>query len=294
MATTISETRLAKEQQRTSRKTRLRLGTLLIHGLLLLAGFFYVYPFLWVLGSSFKSLNGFFTSGLSIVPDIWRWQNYLEAWTKANFGVYFFNTLFITVAVVALTNLFSSMAAFSLARTQLPGKALILTAIGATLFLPRGYTLLPVFEIVLALGLNNTLWAVILVDTAGGLIFFTFLYFGFLTTISREIEEAAIIDGASFFQLYWRIVMPMSLPMVATVTLFKFKDTWNEFLTPLVFTLGKPELRTLAVGMFAFQGENSTDWTLMCAAAVISILPIVLVFIFLQRYFIEGIAGAVK
>jgi raffinose/stachyose/melibiose transport system permease protein len=293
MATTLPNTRVETRPQ-AKRRWRLRPAMLLTHGALLVVGFFYVYPFLWVLGSSFKSLNGFFTQGLNIWPDAWLWQNYVEAWTKGNFGNYFLNTVIITVAVVFFTNLFSSMAAFSLARTQLPGKAIILTAIGATLFLPRGYTLLPVFEIVMALGLNNTLWAVIVVDTAGGLIFFTFLYFGFLATISREVEEAAIIDGANFFQLYWRVVMPMATPMIATVTLFKFKDTWNEFLTPLVFTLGRPELRTLAVGMFAFQGENSTDWTLMCAAAVISILPVIIVFILLQRYFVEGIAGAVK
>jgi raffinose/stachyose/melibiose transport system permease protein len=266
----------------------------LAHVVLLVVGFFYLYPFLWMLSGSFKSLNGFFTQGLSLIPDTWRWQNYYEAWNVANFGMYFKNTVLLTVGVVVLTNLFASMAAYTLARTDIPGKRILLGIIAVTFLLPKGYTILPIFEIILRLGLNNTLWAVILVDTASGLIWFTFLYLGYMTTLSKEVEEAARIDGASFPRIYWNIAMPMAAPIVATATLFAFRGTWNDFFTPLVFTLGRPDLRTLAVGMFAFVGENSRDWTLICAGATITILPIVVVFLFLQRYFIEGIAGAVK
>lgn len=281
-------------EPRPKARRSLRPGRLLTHAILLVVGFFYVYPFLWMLAGSLKSLNGFFTQGLSLVPDAWRWQNFADAWVVGNFGTYFFNSVFITFWVVLLTNLFSSMAACALARTQIPGKRIILGLIAVTLFLPRGYTIIPIYDIILRLGLNNTLWSVILVDMATGLIFFTFLYLGYFSTINKEIEEAALIDGASFPRIYWSIIMPLSTPIIATVTLFNFRDTWNEFFLPLVFTLGRPELRTLTVGMAAFVGENSTQWTLMCAGAVITTLPIVLVFVFLQRYFIEGIAGAVK
>lgn len=277
-----------------ARRVRFRPAHLLTHAVLLVIGFFYLYPFLWMLAGSLKSLNGFFTQGLSLVPDAWLWRNYFDAWTVARFGTYFANTVFVTISVVVLTNLFSSMAGFAIARTNLPGKRLLIGAILVTLFLPRGYTILPVFEVILKLGLNNTLWSVILVNTAGGMIFNTFLYMGYFNTLHREIEEAAIIDGASFPRLYWTIMLPLAGPMIATVTLFTFISNWNDFFTPLVFTLGRPELRTLAVGMYAFAGENSRDWTLMCAGAVITIAPIVLVFLVLQRYFIEGIAGAVK
>lgn len=294
MATSTVTAGRVEERGAPRERARLRPGRLLLHLGLVAAGFFYLFPFLWMLSGSLKSLNGFFTEGLSLIPDAWRWQNYSEAWTVARFGTYFGNTVFVTVATVLLSNLFSSMAGYVLARTKLPGGRWLIGMIVVTLFLPRGYTILPIFEIVMGLGLNNTLWSVVLVNTAGGLVFNTFLYMGYFRTIHKEIEEAALIDGANFPTLYWRVMLPLAGPMLATVTLFTFIGTWNDFFTPLVFTLGKPELRTLAVGMYAFVGENSRDWTLMCAAAVISIAPIIAVFLFLQRYFIEGIAGAVK
>ncbi len=274
--------------------SQLRPVKLITHFILLIIGFFYVFPFLWMIAGSLKTQGGFFSEGLSLFPKDWHWGNYAEAWTIAKFSTYFANTLFITVCVVILTNLFSSMAAFALARTQVPGKKLIMGIIVVTFLLPKGYTILPVFEVILKIGLNNTLWAVIIVNTAGGLIFNTFLYMGYFNTLHRELEEAARVDGASFPRIYWNIIMPLSGPMIATVSLLSFIGNWNDFFTPLVFTLGNPELRTLAVGMFAFVSEHSTDWSLMCAGAAITIVPIIIIFLFLQRYFIEGLAGAVK
>jgi ABC-type glycerol-3-phosphate transport system permease component len=279
---------------RPARPFKLNIGMLITHLALLVIGFFYLFPFIWMVGSSFKTLPEFFSQGMDILPRQLRWENYIEAWTVAQFGTYFGNTVFITVMVVILSNLFSSMAAYVLIRTSIPGKKFLIGLIMVTFLLPKGYTILPIFEIIILLGLNNTLWSVIIVNTAGGLIFNSFLYMGYFTTIHREIEEAAIVDGASFPRLYWNIIMPLSGPMIATVTLLTFIANWNDFFTPLVFTLGKPELRTLAVGMFAFVSEHGTDWTLLCAGAAITIVPIIITFLFLQRYFIEGLAGAVK
>jgi raffinose/stachyose/melibiose transport system permease protein len=266
----------------------------LIHLVLGGIGLVYVYPFIWMVSSSLKSPQEFFDRGLSLIPDVALWSNYSRAWTVARFGTYFGNTLFITVFVVMFTNLFASMAGFAIARTRFPGRKLLIGVIVVTLFLPRGYTIIPTFEIVQVLRLTNTLWSIIVVSTAAGMIFNTFLYLGYFSTLHREIEEAAIVDGANFPRLYWYVMLPLAGPMIATVTLFTFIGTWNEFFLPLVFATGKPELRTLAVGMFAFMGENTRDWTLMCAGATITIIPIVLVFLLLQRYFIEGISGAVK
>ena len=142
--------------------------------------------------------------------------------------------------------------------------------------------------------LNNTLWATILVETAGGVVINSFLFMGYFNTIHKEIEEAAIIDGAGTLRVYWSIMLPLSGPMAATVSLLTFMSSWNNFFYPLIFSLGNPDLRTLGVGMYAFVGQNSRDWTLVCAGAVISLLPIILVFLFLQRYFVEAISGAVK
>lgn len=267
---------------------------LLTHVLLLGFGFLWVFPFLWALGSSLKSSSGFFDEGLSIIPREFLWSNYADAWNEASFGSYFFNTIFTTVATVALTLVFTSMAGYVLARTQFPGKRLVVALVGLTLFLPHGYTILPVFDLVQHLGLLNTLWSIIVVNTAGSMVINTFLFFGYFRTINKEMEEAARIDGAGFHRTFWRVMLPLAGPMIATVTLFTFINAWNSFFVPLVFTLGRPELQTLTVAMAVFTGANSNQWTLLCAGAVMSLLPIMLVFIVLQRLFVEGIAGAVK
>jgi raffinose/stachyose/melibiose transport system permease protein len=277
--------------RRLSRRTAARLLT---HLLLLGGGFLWMYPFLWALGSSLKSTDGFFNEGLNFIPQEVEWYNYVNAWNEASFGQYFFNTVFTSALTVLFTLLFTGMAGYVLARTYFPGKKLVLGLIGITLFLPHGYTIIPVFDVVQHLGLLNTLWSIIVVLTAGNMVFNTFLFMGYFSTMSREIEEAARIDGAGFNALYWRVMFPLAGPMIATVTLFTFIGSWNDFFIPLVFTLGRPELRTLAVGMYAFVGNNSTNWTYLCAGSVIALAPIMLVFLFLQRFFIEGIGGAVK
>jgi ABC-type glycerol-3-phosphate transport system permease component len=277
--------------RRLSRRTAARLLT---HLLLLGGGFLWMYPFLWALGSSLKSTDGFFNEGLNFIPQEVEWYNYVNAWNEASFGQYFFNTVFTSALTVLFTLLFTGMAGYVLARTRFPGKKLVLGLIGITLFLPHGYTIIPVFDIVQHLGLLDTLWSIIVVLTAGNMVFNTFLFMGYFSTMSREIEEAARIDGAGFNALYWRVMFPLAGPMIATVTLFTFIGSWNDFFIPLVFTLGRPELRTLAVGMYAFVGNNSTNWTYLCAGSVIALAPIMLVFLFLQRFFIEGIGGAVK
>jgi len=122
----------------------------------------------------------------------------------------------------------------------------------------------------------------------------TLLFYGYMQAVPAEIEEAAVMDGATILQRYWRVILPLSGPVMATVALFTFMNSWNDFFTPPVFTLGRPELQTLAVGMYSFIGDTSWNWTALCAAATISIVPIIVVFLVLQRYFIEGFAGAVK
>ena len=295
MATSISPAALRGARRPVRRLwSRRTAARLLTHVLLLGGGFLWMYPFLWALGSSFKSTDGFFNEGLSFIPHEFEWSNYVNAWNEASFGRYFFNTVFTAALTVLFTLLFTGMAGYVLARTRFPGKKLVLGLIAITLFLPHGYTIIPIFDVVQHIGLLNTLWSIIVVLTAGNMVFNTFLFMGYFSTMSREIEEAARIDGAGFNALYWRVMFPLAGPMIATVTLFTFISSWNNFFIPLVFTLGRPELRTLAVGMYAFVGENSTNWTYLCAGSIIALAPIMLVFLFLQRFFIEGIAGAVK
>jgi raffinose/stachyose/melibiose transport system permease protein len=266
----------------------------LLHLALLVGGLVWLFPLLWTLGSSLKSDDGFFAKGLNPLPDGVHAANYGNAWQEASFGSYFFNTIVVAGGTVVLTLLTTSMAGYVLARTSFPGRKFCIGLISVTLFLPHGYTIIPIFDIVREIHLLNTLWAVIIVQAASGLVFATFLFMGYFSTMDRGLEDAARVDGASFHQTFWRVMFPLSGPMLATVGLFTFISAWNAFFVPLVFTLAKPNLRTLPVGMYAFLGENSTQWTFVCAGSVITLVPIVVIFLLLQRYFVNGLAGAIK
>jgi ABC-type glycerol-3-phosphate transport system permease component len=271
-----------------------RRAPLMTHVFLLVGGIAWLYPFVWTLGSSLKSTDEFFGRGLDPLPGTPLWSNYAQAWQGASFGQYFLNTLTITVATVLITLLVTAMAGYTLARTEFPGKGIVLVAVAATVFLPHGYTVIPIFDIMDALGLLNSLWSIIIVESAGGIVFGTFLFMGYFRAIDGALEDAARVDGANFHQVFWRIMLPLSGPMLATVGLFTAISAWNSFFIPLVFTLARPELRTLGVGMYAFIGENSTDWVLLCAGSVITLAPIIIIFLVLQRFFVNGLAGAVK
>jgi ABC-type glycerol-3-phosphate transport system permease component len=271
-----------------------RAVSVMTHVALLVSGLAWLYPLFWALGSSLKSDDEFFGRGLSPLPSQFLWSNYLDAWREASFGRYFMNTFLITVGTVLVTLVVTATAGYVLARTRFPGRGFCLGLVSATLFLPHGYTIIPVFDLMQRLHLLNSLWAVIIVQASGGVVFGTFLFMGYFMAIDRELEDAAQVDGANFHQTFARIMLPLSGPMLATVGLFTAITAWNSFFIPLVFTLGRPELRTLAIGMYAFIGENSTEWTLLCAGTVITLAPIILLFLLLQRFFVNGLAGAVK
>ncbi|WP_410792166.1 carbohydrate ABC transporter permease [Kribbella sp. C-35] len=274
--------------------TRRRAVTAMTHVALLVSGLAWLYPLFWALGSSLKSDDDFFTDGLNPMPSHFLWANYLNAWQEASFSRYFMNTILITLGMVVITLVVTSCAGYVLARTRFPGRGLCLGLVSATLFLPHGYTIIPVFDLMQRLHLLNSLWSVIIVQASGGVVFGTFLFMGYFMAVDRELEDAAQVDGANFHQTFARIMLPLSGPMLATVGLFTAITAWNSFFIPLVFTLGRPELRTLAIGMYAFIGENSTEWTLLCAGTVITLAPIILLFVLLQRFFVNGLAGAVK
>lgn len=268
----------------------------LLHLVLIAIGIAYIFPFIWMIGTAFKTPSEFFSQGINPFPTgDWRWSNFAETWVRANFGRYFLNTAILAVTVTVSVVILTSMAAYALTRLKVPFSRVIMSMILLTFFLPSGiFNIIPVYDLITRLGLLNSLGAVILVLTAGGMVFNTLLFYGYMSTMPKEIEEAAVIDGATVHQRFFQVVIPMASPMIATVALFTFMNTWNDFFTSLVFTLSRPELRTLAVGMYAFVGDASREWTLLCAGATISILPIILVYVFLQERFTEAFAGAVK
>ncbi len=254
----------------------------------------WVYPFLWLVSASLKDSLEIFMSGLNLVPQDWQWQNYARAWNDAGFGRYMLNSIIITIGSVLLVVVRCSLTGYVLARYSFIGKKLVVGIFLATIFVPAGYTIIAVMELSRNLGLLNTHLGVILALSGGGHVAAVLLYTGYFSRIPRELEEAAVLDGASFLQVFRSIMLPLAGPVTATVSVLTFLSTWNAFFVPLVFTFSRPDLRTLAVGMLAFRGEHSTDWSGLAAAATLSLVPMVILFVFLQRYFMEGIAGAVK
>ncbi|SEE28253.1 carbohydrate ABC transporter permease [Ruania alba] len=278
--------------RRSSWKRSLRL--LPTHVVLIAICLAWTYPFVWMVSTAFKPASEVFTNGLSIVPENATLENFIRAWDTANFGQYTINSIVVAVGAAGLTVAMAALAGYALGRGAMPGKKLVVGVLVVTMFLPKGYTILPVFILVNLLGLNNTLFGVVLAETGSVGVVAILLYMGYFSQIPKELEESAIVDGAGYWRIFLKIMLPLAMPVSATVFIFNFIGAWQAFLIPLVFTLGAPELRTTGVGMYSFFGENSIDWTGLAAGAVISVVPIIIVFLFMQRYFIEGIAGAVK
>ncbi|ANE45909.1 sugar permease [Paenibacillus swuensis] len=267
---------------------------LVVHTLLLGLGLIWVFPFIWMITASFKTNNEYITSGINLVPQQIQFSNFARAWETARFSVYFWNTLIVTVSVVVIIIALCSLTGYAIGRFRFRGRLLFVSAITATLFMPKGYTIISIYSLVNALGLNNSLWGIIIAEVGGGHVLFILLFVAYFRGLPKELEESAEVDGSGFVRTFATIMLPLAKPIIATTAIMQFMWSWNAFLMPLTLTLSKPELRTLGVGMFQFVGENTMDWTGMAAAASISLVPILAVFIMLQRYFIEGVAGAVK
>ena len=216
-------------------------------------------------------------------------RNYTDLFDKFAFGRYLWNSVFITVVATALTLLFNSMAAFALSKYRFTGQKTVFVLIIATLMIPPTIILVPAFLVISGLGLLNNLWGVILpaVATPTGV----FLLRQYMLTIPDELLDAARMDNASEWRIYWRIVLPLAAPAMAVLAIFSCMWRWNDFLWPLI-VLSKSEHFTLQLALNAFQGELNTQWHYLLAMTVITLLPITLVFGFLQKYIATGIASA--
>lgn len=267
-------------------------ANIIISCILLFVSFFWLYPFLWSVFSAFKTQSEMFSAGATLVPTEWDFSNIPRAWDEANFSSYFFNTVLYSITTTIITVISTAMFGYVLARYRFWGRRILLGIILGTLFIPIASIILPQFLLVRDLGLLNTRFGVILAMSGGGGLY-VLLFSSFFSQIPDELFESTWIDGAGFYRTFWTM-LPLSRPIIGTVTIFQFLRSWNEFNIPLVFTLSRPELRTLAVGMFAFQGEFSFDWSGFAAGTLISILPILVVFLVFQGQFVRGLSGAVK
>lgn len=271
-----------------------KFGRSIVYVLLSVVALIWIYPFIWMITASLKTQDEFFASGLSLIPKSLNFENYVRAWNNANFGVYFKSSIIVTVSVVVIVLLATSAAGYVMGRYAFVGKKLIMGIFMASITIPLVFTVIPIYELLKEMGLEQNLLGLILAEAGGGHVIFLMLFSSFYGGIPKELEEAATIDGSGFLKTYSSIMFPLAKPIMATVVIMQFIWTWNSFLLPLIVTLSRPELRTLAVGLYALRGENVVDWTGIAAGACIAVLPIILIFICLQRYFVDGVAGAVK
>lgn len=246
-----------------------------------------VVPFLWMLSTSFKSVDEVFLFPPKWIPSHFRGSNYTSLWHDFPMSTWIFNSFKVTTLVTIGVLITSSMAAYAFARINFPGRNVLFYMYLGAMMIPGWVMLVPNFILMRNLGWIDTHWALII--PAIGQPFGTFLLRQFFMTIPKELEEAARVDGATHFHIFTRIILPLSKPALATLAVFQFMAIWNEFLWPLI-VLNSPEKFTTPLGLGFLNTAHSTDWTRLMAGSVILLAPVVILFIITQRYYVQGIS----
>lgn len=271
-----------------------RIGYIFLYLILAIIAIFQIYPLIWLVMFSLKSNSEIYNASPFALPESPRWENYATVWTQGNISLYFFNSVWITIVSVVLTVLLASFVTFALTRMKWKLSGFVLGLFMVGLMIPVHSTIIPLFNFFLKLNLIDHPLAIILTYTAFNLPLTIMILLGFYATLPREIEEAAVIDGCSIHRIFFQITLPMTLPVVSTTVIINMIYNWNEFIFINTF-ISSDKFKTLTVGIQNFIGQYSTDWGAIGATLVISILPILIAFIFLSNKIVEGIAaGAVK
>ncbi|HMK38613.1 MAG TPA: carbohydrate ABC transporter permease [Bacteroidota bacterium] len=269
---------------------RITLRYALTYAALMLLGFLFLIPLLWMLSVSVQDAQGMFARPFHWIPDRPRWENYGAALSTIPFGRYLFNTTVITGSVLALTLASCTVVAYGFSRLRFPGRDFLFALCISTMMLPGQVTMIPLYMAYAKLGWVDT-YLPLVVPSLFGSPFYIFLLRQFFLTIPREYDEAALLDGAGRLRIYWSIVLPLARPAIATVALFCFIGTWNDFFGPLIY-LNSPEKATLTLGLNMLKsqvmGSGSVQWHILMAASVLVMLPNILVFFIAQKQFIRG------
>ncbi len=251
-----------------------------------------IYPLIWMLLSGFKDNQGLFLDTWGL-PKTWLWENYVMAWERG-IGRYFLNSVIVTGASVILTLIISSLAAFALARFEFRGQNLLLLIIIGGLMLSPQVSLVSLFRFLQTLGVYNTYLALIIPYVAYRIPFSTFLIRSYMLSLPREVEDSAYIDGCTSWQVFSRIIMPMSKPILATGALLTAMSCWNEFMFALVF-IESDKYKTIPVGLMNLRSSLSTNWTVLMAGLTLSVVPMIIMFLLFQKQLVRGItSGGVK
>jgi multiple sugar transport system permease protein len=269
-----------------TRRPKFQRSHILLHAALIAGSLVMLLPFVWMFSTSLKHPPEIFKYPPVWIPSQIAWDNYTKTISAMPFGRFYLNSLIVTASVTALQLLVSSLAAFAFARLRFRGREALFLLYLATLMIPFQVTMIPNFILVRWLGWYDTYQALILPTAFSA--FSTFLLRQYFMGLPRELDEAARMDGASSWRIWWQIILPLSGPVLAALAIFVSLNSWNDFLWPLIIT-NSVEMRTLPVGLSTFQGQFKVEWNLLMAGSVIAMLPVLIVYIIGQRWFIKGI-----
>jgi len=268
-------------------KSNISIKNWIVFLLLVVFSLFFIIPFLWIISTSLKGDTQIFTIPPQWIPEVFHWDNYAKVFDRMPFLLYLKNSVFISVVTIIGTVLSSSFVAYSFACLNWPGRNALFIFVLGTLMLPVQVILIPLFVLYKELGWLNTFLPLTVPSFFGGGAFSIFLFRQFFLTIPRDLLDSARIDGCSEIRIYWNIVLPLAKPALATVAILTFMFTWNDFIGPLIYLSDKAK-GTLALGLGMFAGQYVTEWSLLMAASVLMMLPMIALFFFFQKYFIQG------
>lgn len=266
--------------------------------LLAFLAFLVIFPIIYITLGSFKSRTELLVGGMNIFPSSWHFENYANAWKQANFARYTTNSVIISLGVMIISLVFSTMAGYVFSRSHFRGKELVYGLFVMFMFINVGsVSIRPLFELATKTHMNKSLLSVILFSAGAGQATYIFLARGYVDSVPKELDEAAKIDGCTFFMTFRRVIVPVLQPVIATIALLSFRQGWNEYILPLVFTMTNDKMRPLTVGvnMLKNSGDGAASWEIMFAGATIAVIPMVIVYLSFSKYFMGGsTAGAVK
>ena len=283
----MTQVTLTQRQIRKDNPVLALIGKVLLYVVLIGVSIFTLIPFVWMISSSLKLDREVFVYPIRWIPETFHWENFRLIWEKVPLLTYFKNTAFIAIVVTFLQTLTSSFAAYAFAKLNFKGRDVLFLAYIATIAVPWQAYMLPQFIMMRSMGLYDTLWAMVVLQAFSA--FGVFLMRQFYQNIPNELCEAARIDGLSEYGIWARIMLPLSKAAIATLVIFTFVGTWNDYMGPMIY-LTRDINKTVQVGLRRFIQENSSDYHLIMAASLCSLLPVSVVFLCLQKYFIEGIA----
>ena len=270
-----------------SYKTKIRIQHSVLFVVLLVIGLTMLVPFFWTLSSSLKYDREIFEYPIKWIPEVLRWSNYEEVWTRVNFLTYYLNTIKLSLIVTIGQVVTCSLAAYSFAKMDYPGRDKIFLCYLATMMVPWHAIMIPQFIIIKNLGFYDSHWSIILMNLFSA--FGVFLLRQFMLGIPMELSEAARIDGCGELKIYSQIIMPMCKPGLATLVVFTFNFMWNDYMGPMIY-LNTDKLKTIQIGLAAFRTEYGAAYGLIMAGTVCALIPMLLIFIVGQKYLVEGIA----